>query len=358
MTSESNMKLSQSATVDTSLIVKGVFSILLIGTVRIQIGLVKTIFSDTSNDPDTRSSSTMMSAEYLGTGGTDATFGQEIDVIPLLSSRISATLLSSTLYRDTYRYIAPLGAASPKFASSNPKDVCGSEPNFETFFATNDHGRSKENEDRIIYDTFFKDYIARIPLFKGSYVEVGSFDGRSESNTRFFDRCLGWEGLLIDANPQMYDKTNANRPYAHRVNFSPSCKKSGETVKFAATESSNSGLVGYAKAFDKAEEYYVDVPCGPLSPLLVDMFANRGKDINFFSLSVEAAEELVLNTIDLDKVHIDILMIEAKCEYATEEKCSRRDKIRTKMYDSGYMIHTGIVSKSDVYVHPVSSFRS
>jgi len=156
----------------------------------------------------------------------------------------------------------------------------------------------------------------------------------------------------------MYDITNSNRPYAHRMSFAPACENSGETIKFAATKFSNSGLVGYAKAFDKHEHLHIDVPCGPLSPVLKDIFADRGKIINFFSLDVEASEELVLNTIDFEKIHIDILMVEVECEFSTEkDACSMRERIRAKMYDAGYTIYGGLVPRSDVYLHPRSPFQ-
>jgi hypothetical protein len=45
----------------------------------------------------------------------------------------------------------------------------------------------------------------------GTYVELGAFQGRAESNSAFFDLCLGWKGLLIEGNPAHYSKLVQNR---------------------------------------------------------------------------------------------------------------------------------------------------
>ena len=55
-----------------------------------------------------------------------------------------------------------------------------------------------------MYETFFKNH----PGFNGTYLELGAYDGSQESNSRFFDLCLGWKGLLIKRNPKKYQKTN------------------------------------------------------------------------------------------------------------------------------------------------------
>ena len=54
---------------------------------------------------------------------------------------------------------------------------------------------------------------------KGNYIELGAFDGEAESNTRLFDLCLGWKGLLIEGNPSSFKKLVRNRPGAHRLSL-------------------------------------------------------------------------------------------------------------------------------------------
>lgn len=210
--------------------------------------------------------------------------------------------------------------------------------------------RSVHNEDHTIYNTFFKDR----PMDKiGTYIELGAFDGMRESNTHFFDSCLGWEGVLIEGNPRKYDMLLKNRPNAHRLSFAPSCQETGSSIPFHAVIWTNAGLLGHAKAYDNSEvKKVVDVPCGPLGPVLETIFEEK-KHVDFFSLDVEGAEFKVLDTINFEKVQIDILMVEVENTFCEQHKeCKVRNDVRAKMDGLGYTRHENIVPKSDVYVHP------
>jgi heme/copper-type cytochrome/quinol oxidase subunit 2 len=99
---------------------------------------------------------------------------------------------------------------------------------------------------------------------------------------------------------------------------------------------------------------------GPLGPILEKVFQSNNYKINFFSLDVEGAEKLVLDTIDFTtKVHIDILMIEVVNEFCKKnEECLVRDQVREKMVNElGYIKYENIVPASDIYVHPNSKYQ-
>jgi FkbM family methyltransferase len=46
----------------------------------------------------------------------------------------------------------------------------------------------------------------------GVYVEIGAFDGKTLSNTWYFEHSLGWTGVLIEANPTQAKACIVNRP--------------------------------------------------------------------------------------------------------------------------------------------------
>jgi len=50
------------------------------------------------------------------------------------------------------------------------------------------------------------------PLKEGFFVEAGANDGVSQSNTLYFERYMGWRGLLIEAIPELADQCRRNRP--------------------------------------------------------------------------------------------------------------------------------------------------
>jgi Methyltransferase FkbM domain len=207
----------------------------------------------------------------------------------------------------------------------------------------------------MIYQTFFKDKL-RNGTTVGTYVKLGAFNGQEESNSRFFDLCLGWKGLLIEGNPKTFMKMKGNRMSAHRMNFAPSCSEEYEminkTVEFASYPMANAGLKGKAKTYDLKP--MVSVPCGPFGPVLEDIF--EGEIINFMSFDVEGAEAMVLRTIDFERVQIDVLMVEVENTFCMTEGCPVRREVRAIMDQLGYLRYKRLVRASDVYVRPGSDF--
>lgn len=65
-------------------------------------------------------------------------------------------------------------------------------------------GRSFSGEESLLLPTLYR--AARLALGTGSFVELGALDGVTGSNTIIFERCLGWRGLLIEANPSNFNK--------------------------------------------------------------------------------------------------------------------------------------------------------
>lgn len=253
-------------------------------------------------------------------------------------------------FRELYKYQAPLSRGESKNKSAQRE--CGTDrTNFQTYFQQGSGRRSSKNEDKIIYETFFRE-TTQNDAFK--YVELGAFDGMSESNSRFFDLCLGWQGLLIEANPKKFEVLKINRPQAHLVSFAASCSveeaMANKTITFydidkkkAAQANTNTGLVGQPT---------IEVPCGSMTPLLLDLLDGH---VHFLSLDVENAEPMVLATIDFSKVFIEVLLVESWNTFC-QKKCESRDEARSIMSANGYHLFTGKIKSSDLYVHPKSRY--
>eukprot|EP00539_Tryblionella_compressa_P001336 CAMPEP_0178745380 /NCGR_PEP_ID=MMETSP0744-20121128/7269_1 /TAXON_ID=913974 /ORGANISM="Nitzschia punctata, Strain CCMP561" /LENGTH=193 /DNA_ID=CAMNT_0020398569 /DNA_START=128 /DNA_END=709 /DNA_ORIENTATION=- len=173
----------------------------------------------------------------------------------------------------------------------------------------------------------------------------------------FFDKCLGWKGLLIEGNPDNYQGVLTNRPFSHKMSLAPSCSAEFEavnkTVPFYRYPMTNAGLMGHAKTYEGKPT--VDVPCGPLGPILETIFEEE--PIQFFSLDVEGAEHLVLETIDFTKVRIHVFMIEIQNNHCREQSCLVRSQVRARMQKEGYLRYENLVVASDIYVHPESPYQ-
>lgn len=261
------------------------------------------------------------------------------------------------MYKGRYKYTPPV----PYMEHTKREELCGIYPNFDTYFnmptvgPRNDPQRSANDEDKTIYDLFFKhDHdLAEI----GSVVEMGAFNGIQESNSRFFETCLGWNTLLVEGNPLLWEKVLENRPHAHKFSFAPSCSEQEEmankTVPFDKYPMTNAGVnQGNVKTAYTFKQWYVDVPCGSMTKVLLDVFPNG--HVTFFSLDVEGAEPLVVGNIDFDKVFIEIMMIESRNNFCQDDSCESKRQFRKIMLDAGYVLFQPVVEKSDLFLHPLS----
>jgi hypothetical protein len=172
--------------------------------------------------------------------------------------------------RDRYEYHSPEHRTLDEVVA-NSSVICGSFNNsFASYWALPVSQRSRLYEDKLIYEKFFQHITDFSDMRNFHYVELGAFDGRKESNTRFYDVCLGWTGLLIEPNPRIYPYLVRNRPFAHRMRYAASCTETDETMDATVVKF-------YASSFTNAVEdrspnrdvyamsdFATDVPCGSL----------------------------------------------------------------------------------------------
>jgi len=127
----------------------------------------------------------------------------------------------------------------------------------------------------------------------GYFVEIGSYDGLETSNTLALE-LRGWTGLLVEAAPELYARTVANRPNCQHDNRAVS-DRNDIAVRF-----SQAGLWGglhdslpegwhteYAHKFPDAWVNTVT-----LGTLLSDH--NAPSIVDYLSLDIEGAELIVL----------------------------------------------------------------
>jgi Methyltransferase FkbM domain len=238
--------------------------------------------------------------------------------------------------------------------------ICGQAPTFDMFWTLDAKQRSRLNEDRIIYNFFFK-YMDQTEANDFRYLELGAFDGVEESNTRFFDVCLGWEGLLIEPNPRVFPKLLNNRPNAHRMSYAASCSEQEEmadkTVGFWASAFTNAAQDESVnrEAYVSNAQLRKEVPCGSLTPVLLDLFPDG--HVNFFSLDTEGTEHLVLQHIDFTRITFDVIIAENLNAYC-RANCESRDQAQAILLAAGYILDSNTVPRSDLYIHPLIQQRA
>jgi FkbM family methyltransferase len=170
---------------------------------------------------------------------------------------------------------------------------------------------SQFRQDEILERNIFKE------LRNGVFVDVGAHDGVWYSNTAFFEKERGWTGICIEPLPELYLKLKEARPNSITLNVAID-NEEGE-IEF--TTSKIDALSGISKYYDprhktrllkeakcKEEELTkFKVSTRRLDNVLQENGITR---IHYLSIDVEGAELAVIQSIDFDKVFIDIIDFE------------------------------------------------
>ena len=203
-------------------------------------------------------------------------------------------------------------------------------------------------EDAVIFSRFFTGSSPMAHLGRsngngeavgGVFLEMGGLDGLTFSNSIILEYCAGWDGVLIEANPNNAKLLFENRPCAVVIPEGV-CGKKGGTIRMSKGEGTSFDLSTREGSTTTAADEGVDVPCRPLSDMLEEYGVKR---INFFSLDVEGAELKVLETFDFRKVKIDVLMVEA--DFMTDAQKNLGEEVKREHQKTVEAVRT-LVEKS------------
>lgn len=181
---------------------------------------------------------------------------------------------------------------------------------------------SQQQEDRILFEKFlnYKD---------GFFIELGAMNGITYSNTLFFEKTLGWKGMLIEPTNQ-YEQLIKNRPNCINYNYAIS-ETEGE-VKFLGNHALG-GIVdtmheNHRKGWklDTLGSEYT-VKSIPIKKLLQK---HNIQKVDFFSIDVEGGEIEVLRTYDW-KIPTYVVLFEISDWIERNEDC--RNLLKSNGFD-------------------------
>jgi FkbM family methyltransferase len=203
---------------------------------------------------------------------------------------------------------------------------------------------SQCGEDKIIYEKYFKD------KKDGFFIELGAVDGLEFTNTKFFEDELGWSGILIEPQTNMFDMIAINRPKCKAYNFAITDKEgpltmlvNNNTNPVAAAVSSleNNIVPAFQNRFGLTQKILVNT--AKFSDILKE---NNITKVDFMSLDVEGSEYDVLMTWDWN-VPISVILMETLAEFeSVSVQC--RELLKSK----GYIYDGFCPNENELWIHP------
>ena len=150
----------------------------------------------------------------------------------------------------------------------------------------------------------------------GFFIELGAYDGLTQSNTAFFEKTKNWTGILIEASRDRYEECVKNRPNSKCVNTACSA-----TDNASISFNHENGLM--SKVVDDGV-YSCDT--STLETILDNCEVDR--NIDFLSLDVEGHELEVLEGLNLCKYRPNYMLIELWDDNEFD--------VKTLLYDNNY----------------------
>ncbi len=183
----------------------------------------------------------------------------------------------------------------------------------------------------IFFKKYLKKYFGKNELDKklksflnfnnGFYIEIGAYDGITQSNTYYYEKNNNWKGILIEPSKIQFNKCKL---YRSKKNIFYNCACVSFKFKKSFLKMNYSGLKTFSSIFlsQKKEKDYVKNPeiqrgekkysyyVKTITMNDILLKSNAPKIIDFLSLDTEGAEFEVLNGIDFNKFKFRYLLIE------------------------------------------------
>ena len=138
----------------------------------------------------------------------------------------------------------------------------------------------------------------------GFYIELGAFDGITQSNSYFFELNRNWTGLLIEPSKDSYHLCCKNRPNSIVVNC---CCVSNDYKNDTISGDFNSTLMSSVNGARLKTQKLVEVKAMTLEKILDENHIDV--EIDFLSLDTEGYELPILQGLNLDNYRPKYMLI-------------------------------------------------
>ena len=184
---------------------------------------------------------------------------------------------------------------------------------------------SQYGQDLYLINSIFPDNT------RGYFVDVGAYNGILLSNTFILEKHLGWNGICVEANPNVFKFLRENRNCI--CSSAALHKEPGLELKFLIDQQNAGVLSGFTTHLDHHSPKGVEIflTTSTLTDLLNEWKAPSY--IEYISIDTEGSELEILKGIDFNKYQFGYMTIEHN---GVEPK---RSQIRDFLKLKGYYYH-------------------
>jgi len=215
---------------------------------------------------------------------------------------------------------------------------------------------SQFGEDWFVYSEFF-----HAPEYNNSngtftFVELGGYDGFSGSNSWFFERTLGWRGLLLEASTGNYVKLEKRRLSERTLTIHGGVCLQRRLLDLWGGDSLTANNRKEASGLFHDAVHSLAL-CAPMTDYLA-MVVERGMRIDridYFSMDVEGQELEIILSHDWYRVPVRVVSVEmavqpllsGTAEYQHEKRCAlfQRGMCRWPFYNAS--------ETNEIWVNPL-----
>jgi len=151
---------------------------------------------------------------------------------------------------------------------------------------------------------------------KGYYIEVGAYDGVRLSVSYFFES-IGWSGLLVEANPELYEECRKARPGSKVVNAAVGGRGASGTIEFSKVVGADGvDALGFVQASDehvskiRQEKGRIETTKVAYTSLAQLLDQERPESLDLAVIDVEGIEAVAIEGLELERWTPRVVMVE------------------------------------------------